>query len=256
MRIATWNVNGIRARLDFVLHWLSARDPDVVGIQELKTSDEQFPALEIQQAGYYTTVFGQTAWNGVAILSKLPPVSYAAGLEGRESDGARLITARFADFDFTTAYVPNGKDVHHPDFARKLEWLDAFVAAEGLGARDASTILCGDFNLCPDALDSWDEARFAGRIFHTEAERTRFQALLASGYHDLFRELNPGAQVFSWWDYRAGDFHKGRGLRIDFLLGTVAIRRRVRSVVIDREYRKKKEGLIPSDHAPVYADLD
>jgi exodeoxyribonuclease-3 len=256
MRVATWNVNGIRARLEFVLHWLSARDPDVVGFQELKTSDEHFPLAEFAQAGYHATVFGQTAWNGVAVLSRQPPESYSCGLAGRESDGARLVTAHFQDFDFTTVYVPNGKDVHHDDFARKLDWLDAFVSRAGMGARDSSAILCGDFNLCPAALDSWDETRFTGSIFHTEAERARYRALLAAGYHDLFRELYPEAQLYSWWDYRAGDFHNGRGLRIDFLLGTSAIRQRVRQVVIDRDYRKKKDGYIPSDHAPVYADLD
>ena len=124
--------------------------------------------------------------------------------------------------------------------------------------RDAAEpfVLCGDFNICPRPIDSWNEKALAGRIFHTDEERARFQALLDWGLQDLFRELYPEEQKFSWWDYRGGAFHRNMGLRIDFLLGTAAVRERVREVWIDRDYRKKKDGLIASDHAPVLAELD
>jgi exodeoxyribonuclease-3 len=156
----------------------------------------------------------------------------------------------------TCLYVPNGKSVTHPDFAEKLAWLDALVAH--LGARHDPAephLLCGDFNLVPAPIDSWDEARLRGHIFHTEEERSRFRRLLDWGLVDLFRARNPDRVAFSWWDYRAGAFHKGQGLRIDLLLGTRPLAQRLTRAEIDREYRKKKDGLIASDHAPVWAEL-
>jgi exodeoxyribonuclease-3 len=257
MRVATWNVNGMRARLDFVLHWLRARQPDVVGLQELKLADEQFPHVEIEAVGYRAVTHGQKAWNGVAILSREPSTVTQQGLPGQQELGARLVTAGVGGLSFTTIYCPNGKSVGHEDFPRKLAWLDAL--AEHLRQRhrtDEAAILCGDFNICPAALDSWNEAALGGSIFHTDEERGRFRGLLEWGFKDLFREKFPDNQAFSWWDYRGGAFHRGQGLRIDFLLGTPTVLSRVRSVEIDRDYRKKKEGLTPSDHAPVIADLE
>jgi exodeoxyribonuclease-3 len=257
MRIATWNVNGLRARLGFVVHWLRARRPDVVGLQELKLTEEQFPRAEIEAEGYHAAVYGQKGWNGVAVLSRTEPVLRQRGLPGQEESGARLVTVDVADLSYTTIYVPNGKDVTHADFPRKLAWLDALVA-HFRNARDPRrpAVLCGDFNVVPAAIDSWNEARFRGRIFHTDEERTRFRALLESGFVDLFRERHPETAAFSWWDYRGGAFHRKQGLRIDFLLGTAGVLERIRGVEIDREYRKKKDGLTASDHAPVMVDLD
>jgi exodeoxyribonuclease-3 len=257
MRIATWNVNGLRARLEFVLHWLRERSPDVVGLQELKLTDEQFPHAEIEEAGYRAVVHGQKAWNGVAILSREPAELTQRGLPGQEDFGARLVTAEVAGLSFTTVYVPNGKSVGHDDFPRKLAWLDALTAHVGERAdRDAPAVLCGDFNIVPAPIDSWNEAKLEGSIFHTDDERARFRNLLDRGLVDLFRESQPDEQAFSWWDYRGGAFHRKMGLRIDFLLATRKVLEGVRSVEIDRDYRKKKEGLTPSDHAPVIADLE
>ncbi len=260
MRLATWNVNGLRARLDFLVHWLRARRPDVVGLQELKLEDEQFPHEAIEAEGYRALTHGQKAWNGVAVLtrSSLPgraePVQ--RGLPGQEALGARLITARIGDLDFTTVYVPNGKHVGHEDFPAKLAWLEA-LAAHLAGSRRAGgeAVVCGDFNVCPGPLDSWDEEGLAGSIFHTDEERERFRRLLETGLVDVFRERHPDARAFSWWDYRGGAFHRNQGLRIDFLLATAGLGDRVGRVEIDREYRKKKEGLTASDHAPVFLDL-
>jgi exodeoxyribonuclease-3 len=256
MRIATWNVNGLRARLDFVLHWLRDRKPDVVGLQELKLSDDKFPHDVFEAEGYAAVVHGQKSWNGVAILCREPAELYQQGLPGQEDFGARLVTAEVAGLRFTTAYCPNGKSLEHDDYSRKLAWFDAL--ATHLSARHdpaGAEVVCGDFNICPAALDSWNEDAHAGGIFHTAEERKRIQALFDWGLVDLFRERYPEEQAFSWWDYRGGAFHKKQGLRIDFLLATPSVQARCREVFIDREYRKKKEGLTASDHAPVIADL-
>ena len=257
MRIATWNINGLRARLDFLLHWLEARQPDLVGIQELKLADEQFPQLELQAAGYRAVSHGQRSWNGVAVLSREPVELRQSGLPGQHHMGARLLSTQVGNLSFVTVYCPNGKDTRHEDFPMKLAWLEALVDHVRERYRpENELVICGDFNLCPAPLDSWNEEANRGELFHTDAERELFHRLLDWGLIDLFRNSHPELQKFSWWDYRAGAFHKNHGLRIDFLLSTPAIAGRVRNVEIDREYRKKKDGLIASDHAPVWADLD
>jgi exodeoxyribonuclease-3 len=257
VRIATWNVNGLRSRLGFLLHWLRERQPDVVGLQELKLSAAQFPAQEIEAAGYQAAVHGQKSWNGVAILSRKPLEIVEQGLPGQEELGARLLSAEIEDLRFTTVYCPNGKHVGHDDFPRKLAWFDTLAEhLERRGDPRHPGVVCGDFNVCPSELDSWNAEVLAGRIFHTDDERARFRRLLDWGLVDLFREQHPDLRAYSWWDYRGGAFHKGQGLRIDFLLGTRALLPRVREVRIDRDYRKKKDGQTASDHAPVIADLD
>jgi exodeoxyribonuclease-3 len=256
LRIATWNVNGLRARLDFVLHWLAARQPDVVGLQELKLTDEQFPHEAFEEVGYHALVHGQKSWNGVAILSRKPAELRQVGLPGQEDFGARPVTAAVDGLSFTTVYCPNGKHLDHEDYSRKLAWyesLTAYLEAAGIG-KEAS-VVCGDFNICPGDLDSWDAAGHEGAIFHTDAERERLAQAMQIGLVDLFREAHPEEQAFSWWDYRGGAFHRGHGLRIDFLLATAPVAERLRWVGIDREYRKKQAGLTASDHAPVVADL-
>ncbi|MBD3647018.1 MAG: endonuclease/exonuclease/phosphatase family protein, partial [Pseudomonadales bacterium] len=161
------------------------------------------------------------------------------------------------DLSFTTVYVPNGKDVDHDDFPEKLKWLDALADYMGeVVVRAGPAILCGDFNIVPQAVDSWRGEKGDGRIFHTNEERSRFEALLEAGLVDMFRETYPEEQKFSWWDYRGGAFHRGHGLRLDFLLGTPGIMKAVKDVWIDRDFRKKQDGMTASDHAPVIADLE
>lgn len=258
MRLATWNINGLRSRLDFVLHWLAARRPDVVGLQELKLTDEQFPHAEIEAAGYHAAVHGQKAWNGVAILSRRPGEVLERGLPGEEDFGSRLLTARFGDLVFSTVYCPNGKSTEHEDYPKKLAWFDSLAAHwEAAHAGEERAVLCGDFNVCPTDLDSHhDPAKTAQRIFHTADERARFQRLLDLGLIDLYRDLHPDTRMYSWWDYRMGAFHRNLGLRIDFVLATPTLCEEIAEVVIDRDYRKKKDGLTASDHAPVWADLE
>ncbi|HJO24065.1 MAG: exodeoxyribonuclease III [Myxococcota bacterium] len=256
MRVATWNVNGLRARLDFVLAWLRERQPDVVGLQEIKLTDEIFPHDAFAEVGYRAATHGQKSWNGVAILARETPEVTQRGLPGHEGFGARLLAARVGELDFATVYVPNGKHLEHEDFARKLTWLEALAEQLEQGFHASRPgVICGDFNVCPSGLDSWNEAELGGAIFHTPQERQRFEALLSAGFSDLWRKLHPDRQAFSWWDYRGGAFHRKQGLRIDFLLGTPAARSALQAAEIDRGWRKKRDGLTPSDHAPVWADL-
>lgn len=256
MQIATWNVNGLRARLDFVKHWLAERAPDVVGLQELKMQDAQFPHADFEAAGYRAITHGQKSWNGVAILSREPAEVLQVGLPGQDELGARLLSARVGGVDFVTVYCPNGKTVDHEDFGGKLAWFDALATWLETHRDPADPlVLTGDFNIVPAPLDSWNEAKLNGGIFHTVEERARLQRLLDWGLVDLWRQLLPDDPGHSWWDYRAGAFHKRMGLRIDLVLGTAKVAARASEAHLSRDWRKKVEGLTPSDHAPVWVDL-
>lgn len=255
MRIATWNINGLRARMDFMALWLKDRQPDVVGLQELKTPTDEFPHDFFLELGYHAVVHGQKSWNGVAILTREPCEVRQAGLPGEDDWGARLITAEVSGgLEFTTVYCPNGKSVEHADYPNKLSWYDS-LKTHWQSGNQSPRVLCGDFNIVPTHLDSWRGAQADGDIFHTPEERTRLQAIFDLGLTDLYRNQYPDTEAFSWWDYRGGAFHRKQGLRIDFVLGTEEVIGKVEDVVIDRDYRKKQSGLTASDHAPVYADL-
>ncbi|MGE0623679.1 MAG: exodeoxyribonuclease III [Pseudomonadales bacterium] len=259
MKLATWNVNGLKARLDFLRLWLEARAPDVVGIQELKLTDDTFPHDVFESMGYRALTHGQKSWNGVAVLSKFPIEPLQVGLPGQEDFGARLLSvaveAPGGTVEFTTVYCPNGKTLEHADFPAKLSWFDSLIAH--LADRPLErAVLCGDFNICPAPLDSWMGDGGNGRLFHTEDERARFSRLLELGLVDLYRHRNPAEQAFSWWDYRGGAFHRRQGLRIDMILGTPDLVDRLVDAGIDRDYRKKQDGLTASDHAPVTVEID
>lgn len=257
MKIATWNINGLQARLDFVLHWLRARKPDYVCLQELKLVDEKFPKLIFEAEGYRAWVHGQKAWNGVAILSRRPGNVVTKGLPGAEEEGARLLTVSFEELELTSVYCPNGKSIKHEDYPRKLDWfarLNRYLAEKN--SSENRYLIGGDFNICPAPIDSWNEEGLKDSIFHTGAERDAFKELLATGLHDVYREVHPEKQMFSWWDYRAGAFHRNHGLRIDFLLASGPLCEDLKDAEIDRQYRKKKDGLTASDHAPVMATFE
>ena len=256
MRIATWNVNGIKARLEHLVDWLRVRQPDVVCLQEIKSEDSSFPTAPLEAEGYGIALHGQKAWNGVAVLSRHPILSIERGLPGEEEMGSRLLTAETAGLRISSVYVPNGKTLDHPDFLRKLKWLERL--REHLLNRPAgsqASVVVGDFNVCPAACDSWNAAASEGQIFHTEEERGRIGALLGLGFADAYRHLHPDEPGFSWWDYRDGGFHRGHGLRIDHVLVEAALLPRLMSAEVDRDFRKKREGRTPSDHAPVVVDL-
>lgn len=258
MKIATWNINGLKARLEFLKLWLASRQPDVVGLQELKLTDESFPHDELADLGYQAVTHGQKSWNGVAVLARMPMETVQVGLPGEEAFGARLLTVRLPSgaeaLEFTTVYCPNGKTLTHDDFAAKLLWFDSLIGH--VAESDASArVLCGDFNIVPAHLDSWRGEAGDGSLFHTSEERARLNRLMELGFTDLYRHLHPAEQTFSWWDYRGGAFHRRQGLRIDLLLGSAAVVDRLEAAGTDRDYRKKQEGLTASDHAPVIVEL-
>ena len=256
MRLATWNVNSLRARLERVEEWLSEVQPDVVCLQETKLADDAFPALAFQSLGYESAHFGQGQWNGVAILSKMGisdvVANFAPGID--PDPDARVLTATCGGVRVVCCYVPNGRSLGDPHYEYKLSWLDRLHRHLGdVSAPGDPLVVTGDFNIAPTDADVYDPRKFAGATHVSEPERERLQVLLDWGLVDLFRLRHPDrARVYSWWDYRAGDFHEGRGLRIDLVLGTAAVAERLEWTVIDRNARKGKQ---PSDHAPVLVDL-
>jgi exodeoxyribonuclease III len=257
--LATWNVNGIRARSQRLAEWLAERQPDIVCLQELKITAEEFPHLELRAAGYHAILEGQSSWNGVAVLAKERPELVLRELPGAAENGARFVVAKVGDLEVASVYVPNGKTVAHADYAMKLSWLERLVRhVEARADREAPLVLGGDFNVCCTDLDSYGGARFEGHIFHTTEERALLGRLREAGLVDLFRAKYPDVPGFSWWDYRAGSFHKNEGMRIDLLFATPVVASRVRDVYVDRDFRKKGKtsGAVPSDHAPVVAVLE
>jgi exodeoxyribonuclease III len=252
MKIATWNVNSIRARLPRVVAWLTEHKPDVICMQETKVTDDDFPEIDVRALGYVTTLFGQKTYNGVAILSRERPSDVERGFQdGHDDSQARFLAATVGGLRFLTAYVPNGQSVGSDKFSYKLEWLRRLRAYLDAKCRaDASLVLCGDFNIAPEPRDVHDPAVWEGQVMCHPDERAALERVRAWGFVDLFRKhhLEPG--FFTWWDYRQLAFPKNVGLRIDHLWGTPPVVERCSECFIDRNARKGKQ---PSDHAPVLA---
>jgi exodeoxyribonuclease-3 len=257
--LATWNVNGIRARAQRLNEFLTERQPDIVCLQELKIVEDEFPHLDLRGSGYHAVLSGQQGWNGVAVIAKTQPEVVMRELPGAAEQGARFIVAKVAGMDVASLYVPNGKSVKHADYKVKLGWLERLAThIETRADKDAPLVLGGDFNVCWTDLDSYGGVRFRGHVHHTDEERALIDRLRDAGLVDLYRSRYPDDPGFSWWDYRAGCFHKKEGMRIDLLLATPVVAARVKDVKVDRDYRKKGKpsGSIPSDHAPVVAELE
>ena len=256
MRIATWNVNGVRAREDYIQLWLESRQPDLVGFQEIKATEDVFPMEIFAELGYHVHVHGQKGFNGVALASKQEFEAVHRGLPGQEARGARLIACDSGDLTYATIYCPNGKYVEHKDYQMKLEWYKSLREyCEDQIQKGRQLIIGGDYNICAKAIDTHLGEKGDGEIFHTNEERAALNELFNLGLVDIYRARNPDSDAYSWWDYRAGAFQRNHGLRIDLLLATTSVLDRVDDVCIDRDFRKKKEGLTASDHAPVYIDL-
>jgi exodeoxyribonuclease-3 len=259
MRICTWNVNSLRARLPRVLEMLDKHAPDVALLQETKVAPDQFPDAELQAAGYDSVHHSGGQWAGVAILARsgLGLGGAVAGLPGEiRGDEARWIEADVPGLSVRVAsvYVVNGREVGSETFDEKLAFLDAMaVRAQQLAG--GAFIIGGDFNVAPADADVYEPAAFADATHVTPDERSRLQALLAAGGLVDAYEARPAPDTnrFTWWDYRAGNFHKNLGLRIDLLLVSQPLAAGLRSCGIDRDLRK---GQKPSDHAPLFADLD
>ena len=254
MRIATWNVNSIRVRKDRLMAWLDAAKPDVLCLQETKTVDESFPYDEIRGAGYQVETWGQKTYNGVAILSRLPMTNIARGLaDGGDDAQARLLRATVAGVTVIGVYVPNGSSVGSDKYAYKLEWLARLATYVEAQAAAGPVVLCGDMNVAPEDQDVWDPAAFAGEVLCSEPERAALALVLErGGLVDVVRHLHPSGPLHTWWDYRGMSFFRDRGVRIDHVFASPALRDRATLAMVDREQRK---GDTPSDHAPVLVEF-
>lgn len=257
MRVATWNVNSVKQRLPRLLSWLDERRPDVVCLQETKLADEAFGDLlgaELGERGYEFAAHGEAAWNGVAILSRVGLDDVVAGLPGGPGfpeQEARAVSATCGGVRIWSVYVPNGREPDSDHYKYKLEWLGKL--REDVAAGPDEVLVCGDMNIAPTDADVFDPAAFAGHTHVTPVERDALAGLEATGLHDVVRDRWPSERIFSFWDYRAGMFHKDLGMRIDLILAGDPIEPRVKAAWIDRKARKGKG---PSDHAPVIVDLD
>jgi exodeoxyribonuclease-3 len=257
VRVATWNVNSVKQRLPRLLPWLDEREPDVVCLQETKLADEALLELfgdELGGRGYELAVHGEASWNGVAILSRVGLEDVVPGLDGGPGfphQEARALAATCGGLRVWSVYVPNGREPGSEHYEYKLQWLAALRAAVAPGAE--RTLICGDMNIAPADADLFDPEAYEGHTHVTAPERAALAELLAVGLHDLVRDRWPEERIFTFWDYRAGMFHKDLGMRIDLILGGTPVAERVRAAWVDRKARKGKG---PSDHAPVLVDLD
>lgn len=262
MRIATWNVNSIRARADRVLAFLDRHDVDVLAMQETKCRDDQFPHLLFESAGYEVAHLGYSQWNGVAIASRVGLSDVKQGFDGMPGWGepvapeARALSAVCDGVRIVSLYVPNGRSLDDPHLVYKLDWLGrlAHATRARLEAHpDEALALMGDWNIAPHDEDVWSMDYYEGKTHVSPAERAAFEAVLNAGVQDVTREFTPGPGTYTYWDYTQLRFPKRQGMRIDFVLGSPALAARVSDAFIDREERKGKGA---SDHAPVVVDLD
>lgn len=254
MRIATWNVNSLSARLARVEEWIEYAQPDILCMQETKVSDTAFPALAFSALGYETVNHGDGRWNGVAIASRVGVSDVQHGLgTGADEQGCRLVAATCGGVRVHSLYVPNGRLVDSEFYVAKLQWLEELRALLERTCRPTQPVVAaGDFNVAPDDRDVWDPAEVSGATHVTEPERAAVKALEQWGLVDSFRLLYQQEGLYSWWDYRAGNFHKHKGMRIDLILLSHPLAERCRYALIDRNARKGKQ---PSDHAPVFVDI-
>jgi exodeoxyribonuclease III len=276
MRIATWNVNSLKARMDRVIEWLDRAEPDVLLVQETKLADDDAPVLPFRMRGYELVHHGEGRWNGVAILSRLPvgaesvvtnfgdgPVRNSAAGSERDFaqedpnpfDEARMVSARVEGVTLVSLYAPNGRMVDSPTYEGKLRWYDRLARwLDEAAGPDQPLVVGGDMNVAPSDEDVWDARAAHGGTHVSPREREAFSGLLRWGLVDAYRALRPEPQRFTWWDYRAGNFHKNLGMRIDHLLVSRPMAERLVWAEIDREARKGVP--VPSDHAPLLIDID
>lgn len=268
MRIATWNVNSLKARLEKVTWWLDRAKPDVLLMQETKLADADAPADAFARAGYELAHHGEGRWNGVAIASRCgignvitnfgeplrPSRSPDAG-DDEPLTEARMLAADCGGLRTVCIYAPNGREVDSPFYKAKLLWFDRLAGwIRQTGASHAPCVIGGDFNVAPEDIDVWDPAACHGGTHVSDRERHAFDRIVNQGFLDAYRLHHPEPGRYTWWDYRAGNFHKNIGMRIDHLLVSRPLKDRIIWTEIDREARKGKP--LPSDHAPLVIDLD
>ncbi len=254
MRIATWNVNSLNARLARVEEWIAYARPDVLCLQETKQADAAFPHGAFAALGYESAHHGDGRWNGVAIISKVGLENVTTGLDSADdAEGTRVIGADCGGVRVVSVYVPNGRALDDEHYPAKLAWLARLRdVLEETSAPDRPLAVCGDFNVAPDDRDVWDPSEFEGMTHVSAPEREALANLEAWGLVDVFRRLYPDDRLFSWWDYRGGSFHRHRGMRIDLILVTEVVAEQTTYALIDRQARK---GEKPSDHTPVFIDV-
>jgi exodeoxyribonuclease-3 len=257
MRIATWNVNSVRARREHLLNWLGQRDaPDIVLLQELKTEEPGFPAEAVREAGYHVLVHGQKTYNGVAILSRAPATERARALPGDDGDvQARYLEAEIGELIVACVYCPNGNPIGTEKFSYKLGWMERLAArAEALLESERPVVIGGDWNICPVAEDVWDERAMAADALTQPESRAAWRRMLWQGWTDAWRTLNPlPARGYTYWDYQAGAWPRDHGLRIDALLLSPQAAERLTAAGVDRTPRGW-DG--PSDHTPAWCVLE
>lgn len=253
MKLATWNVNSLKVRLEHLLEWLGREVPDVVCLQETKTEDAAFPAAAIEAAGYRVAFSGQKTYNGVAIVSRLPMTEVSAGIPGYVDDQKRVLSATVQGVRIVCAYIPNGQSVDSDKYRYKLEWLAALtVWLRSEIASHPRLALLGDYNIAPEDIDVHDPAAWAGQVLCSVPERDAFRGLIALGLSDSFRRFPQPERSFTWWDYRMNAFRRKMGLRIDHILLTTPLAESCTACRVDVSLRGLER---PSDHAPVIADL-
>lgn len=256
MRVATWNVNSLNARMTRFVEWIKETSPDVVCIQETKMKPDVFPYLELESLGYEAAHFGQGQWNGVAIISKVGLSEVIVGLDGDggANEEARAISANCGGVNIVSVYVPNGRALDNDHYRYKLEWLKKLrVHLDRNYSADQDVIVAGDFNIAPGDIDVWSPEVLVGSTHVSQPERDALQELVQWGLIDAFRTLWPEPEIYSWWDHRGGAFHKRQGMRIDYLLVSHSIENCLSWALIDRNARK---GEKPSDHAPVTIEFE
>jgi exodeoxyribonuclease-3 len=256
MKIASWNVNSLKVRLPQVLDWLESARPDVLGLQETKTIDENFPREEIEAAGYQVIFSGQKTYNGVAIISREQASAddIVTDLPGLDDPQRRVLCATYNDVRFINLYVPNGAEVGSEKFVYKLEWLNKLGRYLKTQLKKyPQLVVVGDFNIAPEDRDVYDPKGWEGSVLVSPQERDAFQALLDLGLVDTFRQFEQEEKIYSWWDYRAAAFRRNMGLRIDHILASKELGKHCTASYVDKQPRRNER---PSDHAPVVAEFD
>jgi exodeoxyribonuclease-3 len=254
LKIATWNVNSLNVRLPHVLAWCAASEPDILALQETKMTDDKFPEAELREAGYHSLFSGQKTYNGVAILSRQPPVDPVTDIPGLDDPQRRILAATVDGLRIVNLYVVNGSEVGSEKFEYKLRWLGHvtdWLTSELEHHRQL--VVLGDFNIAPDDRDVHDPEAWREKILCSTPERAALRRMLDLGLQDTFRLFEQEEGVFSWWDYRMNMFRRKMGLRIDLLLATEALAARCRSSYVDIEPRRQER---PSDHAPAVAEFE
>jgi exodeoxyribonuclease-3 len=254
VKIASWNVNSLRVRLPHVLDWLQSAQPDVLGIQETKTKDRDFPVEAFAEAGYQVAFAGQPTYNGVATVARLPIESAITSLHAFEDEQRRVLGATVGPVRVLNLYVPNGQSVESDKYQYKLKWLSALHAHLEQELSDHKhCIVLGDFNIAPEDRDVHDPERWRGKVLCSDAERAALNSILDLGFVDTFRLHTQEDGQFSWWDYRAAAFRRRHGLRIDLILASKSLASVCTAAFIDVEPRRLER---PSDHTPVIAEFD